>query len=66
MKTLKEVRAAAKNGSTVHWKNSGYTVIYSRFADGGEQWLVCFYNGSCVGLVDSEYNAVDFYIEVNK
>lgn len=56
--SLADVRAAVDAGRRVCWKTPGYEVT-----GGDGQYLVTFIsNGNCAGLIESEYNAADFFI----
>jgi len=57
-KTLDEAKDAAKNGKTVHWQNTGYTVKPCKFEEGHFN-VVCF-NGHCAYL-SNDYKAEDFF-----
>jgi hypothetical protein len=58
MQTIAEIKTAVKNGISVHWNNSAYTVI----VDKHEQYLIKHRGGHCVGLTD-EYKPADFFAE---
>jgi hypothetical protein len=48
--TLEQIKAAVEAGQTVHWANSGYTVVKDRIG----QWLIVWDLGGrsehCIGL----------------
>jgi hypothetical protein len=43
--TLDEVKQAVKNGSAVHWQNTGYSVKIDR---DGDFIVVCFNGSACI------------------
>jgi len=55
-KTIKEIKAAVRNGVVVNWQNGGYTVKENKSGDFN---IICF-NGHCTYLSD-DYKADDFY-----
>ena len=61
---LKEIKAAVEAGEIVCWKSNSYIVIKDNLG----QWLICHYNGYCIGLTwddNATMNGAeeDFYIE---
>ena len=45
--TLEEIKAAVKDGKTVHWGNEGYIVTVDKY----DHWLITFKaNQSVIGL----------------
>jgi hypothetical protein len=61
---LQEIKDAVEAGKIVCWKNNSYVVKKDNLG----QWLICHYNGYCIGLTwndDTTMNGAesDFYIE---
>ena len=53
--TLEQIKAAVREGNTVHWSNEGYVVKLHRFRSGEEQWsVVCIYNDHAIGLTHAD------------
>ena len=62
--TLDHIKNCVDAGKTVHWKNSGYTVIKDRR---GAYWIR-HHNGNCIGLtwvdgVTLNGEEADFFVE---
>lgn len=58
--TLDAVKRAVRDGKSVCWKNTGYRVKQET----GGSFIVTFMpNGDVVGLVNSQFRAVDFFVE---
>lgn len=60
--TLDEIKTAIEAGRTVHWSNSGYSVIKSH-----DQYLIRHTNGHCIGLTWADNTTLngkeaDFYL----
>ena len=60
MKNFEAVRQAIDSGLRVYWKHESYSVI----KDSLGQYLIN-HKDSCVGLVESEYRAIDFFTNSN-
>ena len=59
---LDEIKTAIEAGHTVHWSNSGYTVVKT-----GDQYLIRHTNGHCIGLTWADNitlngKEADFYL----